>query len=127
MASLLQQGKPSHKEEQPPSGQQGEGKGDGEKQQRESTSSTEDGQSRGDEKREKGSAEEGGEKGREAGRGGGEKAAARSAGAERREHKPPSSAEMMHRQQLEYQRYRYVVRTVAVLSCARCFLLCCVY
>ncbi len=114
MASLLQQGRASlNKEDQqqraPPSGQ-GEGNQEGDKDHRESTSSTEGGQSTADEhatseRREKGSVEEGGEKGGEAG-GGGEKAAARSAGAEGRH---PSSAEMMHHQQLEYQRYRYIV------------------
>ena len=122
MASLLQQGRASQKkEEQLPSGPQGEGKGEGEKEKRESTSSTEDGQSRGaehtsNEKREKGSAEERGKKGRETG---GEMVAAKSAGAEGQEPKRPSSAEMMHRQQLEYQRYRYI-HTVVVLSCEIC-------
>ncbi len=60
----------------------------------------------GDGRREKGSGGEGEEKRDE----GGKPAAAKTTGAEGREHhhhQHPSPAEMMHRQQLEYQRYRY--------------------
>ena len=116
MASLLmQQGKTS--QQQQASSGEGEGKAEREKEQRDSSSlsSMEDSQGQPEEqasseRREKVSGVEGKEKqGTETGVAGPGKPAARSTtGAEGREHQHqhPPSAEMMHRQQLEYQRYR---------------------